>query len=61
MNQLTVNDALNLVVDCANRCRENGDSDMRTIINVVRAIRAEIAGGKTRTEILAHFEDDDDE
>ena len=58
---LSANDALKLVADCAQRCRENGDSDMRTILNAVRGIRSMIADFKTRAEILAHFEDDEDD
>ena len=58
---LTANDVLKLVADCAQRCRENGDSDMRIILNEVHGIKAMMKEGKSRTEILAHFEDDEDD
>lgn len=58
---LTANDVLKLVAVRAQRCRESGDSDMRTILNAVRGIKAMMKEGKSRTEILAHFEDDEDD
>lgn len=62
MEQLTVDDALKLLADCAQHCRANGDSDMRNILNAVRGIKSMIAEGKSRTEILAAWcPDDDDE
>ena len=61
MDELTVDDALKLLADCAQRCRENGDSDMRTILNTVRGIKSMIAEGKSRAEILESWGPDDDE
>ena len=61
MDQLTVDDALKLLADRAQRCRENGDTDMRNILNTVRGIKSMIAEGKTRAEILAALGPDDDE
>ena len=61
MDQLTAEDVLKLLADRAQQCRENGESDMRNILNTVRGIRAMIAGGKTRAEILADFAPDEDE
>ena len=61
MEQLTVDDALKLLADRAQQCRENGDSDMRNILNTVRGIKSMIAEGKSRTEILAAYGPDDDE
>lgn len=58
---LTAQDVLKLLADRAQYCRENGESDMRNILNTVRHIRTLIADGKTRTEILADFAEDDDE
>lgn len=61
MEQLTVEDTLKLLADRAQQCRENGDSDMRNILNAVRGIRTMIADGKSRAEILAAWGPDDDE
>jgi len=63
MEQLTVDDALKLLADRAQQCRENGDTDMRNILNTIRGIKSMIAEGKTRAEILAAWgpDDDDDE
>jgi hypothetical protein len=61
MEQLTVDDALKLLADRAQQCRENGDSDMRNILNTVRGIKSMIAEGKTRAEILEAWGPDDDE
>ena len=60
MTQFTANDALDIVAKRAQECRENGDSDMRNILNYVRAIKLLIAEGKTREEIIAYFAVDDE-
>ena len=57
MDQLTVQDVLALIEKRAQWCRENGESDMRNILNTIRGIKSDIAAGKTRDEIMA----DDDE
>ena len=61
MEQLTVDDTLKLLADRAQSCRENGDTDMRNILNTVRGIRSMIAEGKSRAEILTAWGPDDDE
>lgn len=61
MEQLTVNDALYLIAQRAQWCRENGETDMRNIINLITAIESMIAEGKCRDEIVDYFLDDDDE
>jgi len=61
MEQLTVDDALKLLADRAQQCRENGDSDMRNILSTVRGIKSMIAEGKSREEIIAAWGPDDDE
>ena len=61
MEQLTVDDALKLLADRAQYCRENGDTDMRNILNTVRGIKSMIAEGKSRAEILEAWGPDDDE
>ena len=60
MTQLTADQALAIVAKSAQQCRENGDSDMRNILNCVSGIRRMIAEGKTREEIVAYFSDDED-
>ena len=57
MEQLTALDVLKLIQDRAQWCRENGESDMRNILNTAQTLKALITGGKTRDEILAYFED----
>ena len=49
------------MLTAAQQCRENGDSDMRNILNTVRGIKSMIAEGKTRAEILEAWGPDDDE
>lgn len=61
MEQLTVDDTLKLLADRAQWCRENGDTDMRNILNAVRGIRSMISEGKSRAEILAALGPDDDD
>lgn len=61
MDQLTAQDVLKLVADRAQWCRENGESDMRNILNTTRIIKTMLDEGKTRDEILAYYADDDDE
>ena len=56
--ELTVQDVLALIKKRAQWCRENGESDMRNILNTIRGIEADIAAGKTRDEIMADDEDD---
>jgi hypothetical protein len=62
MTDLTVNDALDLIAATAQHCRENGDGDMRNILNQVRGIKRMIGEGKTGDEIMeAYTIDEDDE
>ena len=61
MNELTAQDVLKLLMDHAQRCRENGESDMRNILNVGRMIKAKLAEGKSREEIFAYLADDEEE
>ena len=58
---MTAKDVLKLVTDRAQWCHENGESDMRNILNTTRSIKAMLAEGKTRDEILASFAEDDEE
>ncbi len=59
MEQLTVIDALAIVAARAQWCRENGESDMRNILNTVSLVSRMVNEGKSRDEILAEFNDDD--
>ena len=52
MNQLTVSDALLLVKAFAQSCRENGDADMRNILNFVRALERDYSKGMLRDELF---------
>jgi hypothetical protein len=61
MNELTINDVLDIIYKRAQWCRENGESDMRNILRTVEFIREDISKGKTRDEILASWEPEDDE
>lgn len=61
MGKLTATEALDLVAKEAQRCRENGDSDMRNILNFVRAVKALVEEGKTKEEISAFWADDDED
>lgn len=61
MNELTAHDVLKLMTDRAQWCRENGESDMRNILNTGRSIRTMLSEGKSREEILAYFADDESE
>lgn len=61
MEKLTATEALDLVAKEAQRCRENGETDMRNILNFVRAVKTLVAEGKTMQEISAYWDDDEDE
>ncbi len=61
MSQLTVDDVLSLLSERAQWCRENGESDMRNILNTIRSIKTLISEGKSREDILDYFSDDDEE
>ena len=61
MTELTAKDVLKLVSERAQWCRENGESDMRNILNTTRTIGASIDKGMSREEILAEYVDEEDE
>lgn len=61
MNELTALDVLKLMTDRAQWCRENGESDMRNILNTGRHLKTMLDEGKSREEILAAFADDEAE
>lgn len=59
-DQLTAADVLYLIRERAQWCRENGESDMRIILNTVRSIESDIVSGKPRDEILTSYADEGD-
>ena len=60
-DELTARDVLKLLTDRAQWCRENGESDMRNILNTARSIKTMLDEGTPREEALAYFKDDDDD
>jgi len=60
MEQLTAIDALAIVAKRAQWCRENGESDMRNILHTVSHLSRMVNEGKSRSEIIAEFTDDDE-
>ena len=61
MDELTVLDVLKLIEYQAHWCRENGETDMRVILDRTRGIRRMFSEGKSRDEVLAEFSIDEDE
>lgn len=60
MKELSVNDVLNLISTLAQDFREQGENDMRGMLNGIRLIREQIASGKSREEIIELFNEDCD-
>lgn len=60
MNELTI-DVLNIIRNRAQWMREEGESDMRSIIYLVDGLKADIVNGKSIEEILSEFEEEDGE
>lgn len=58
MNDLTAFDAIKILSDRAQYCRENGDSDMRNILNTAHFLKRMISEGKSRDEILKEFSEE---
>ena len=54
-------DALRIVREFAQRMRENGESDMRSIIYACSSITAAVQAGKPRDLIIAEWADEEDE
>ena len=61
MADLTAKEALDLIASVAQDCRANGESDMRTILNVVRGIKGRIDAGETGQEIIEAYAPDEDD
>ncbi len=60
MEKLTAIEALDLVAERAQQCREDGESDMRNILYFICALKTLVAEGKTRQEISAWWNDEED-
>jgi hypothetical protein len=61
MDKLTADDVIDLVLKRAQSMREEGETDLRTIIWLCRGLRSDMVAGKTREAIMCEFEEDDDE
>jgi hypothetical protein len=61
MNQLTPTDIVTLMNKTAQSCRENGESDMRTILNVGWYLQKCINEEKDRDVIIAEFEEENED
>lgn len=61
MSELTVLDAINILAEKAQWCRENGEVDMRNILRTAAVLRAMIDVGKSREEIMEAFDEDEED
>jgi ubiquitin C-terminal hydrolase len=61
MNELTIIEALGIIRNRAQWMRQEGESDMRSIIYLVDGLMADITKGKSREEILSDFEEEEEE
>ena len=59
MNKLTAEDVLDIVLKRARWMREEGESDVRSIIWLCNGLKTDIDAGKTREEILSEMEDEE--
>lgn len=59
MSNITAVEALTIVRDRAQWCREEGESDMRSIIWLVDSLITKIAEGKSAEEIKTYLSDDE--
>ena len=59
MSEITAVEALELVRNRAQWCRERGESDMRSIIWMVDAILKKVSEGKSAEEIKEYLSDDE--
>lgn len=58
---LSAIDAVRIVRDFAQRMRENGESDMRSIIYCCSSIETAVQAGKPRELIIDEWADEEDE
>lgn len=60
MDEFAAIDVLKIIEQRAQSCREDGESDMRNIIDLVRFLRREISSGKSREQIINEFIEDEE-
>lgn len=61
MSTLTAQDALDIVLKRARWMREQGESDLRSIIWLCNGLKTDIDAGKTREAILSELQEDEEE
>lgn len=61
MNKLTAQDVLDIVLKRARWMREQGESDLRSIIWLCNGLKTDIDAGKTREAILSELQEDEEE
>ena len=61
MNELTIIEALGIIRKRAQWMRQEGESDIRSIIYLVDGLMADITKGKSREEILSDFEEEEED
>ena len=61
MNKLTAEDVLDIVLKRARWMREEGESDIRSIIWLCNGLKTDIDAGKTREAILSELQEDEEE
>jgi ubiquitin C-terminal hydrolase len=61
MNELTIIEALGIIRKRAQWMRQEGESDIRSIIYLVDGLMTDITKGKSREEILSDFEEEEEE
>jgi hypothetical protein len=55
-NMITATEALKFVKDHVQWCRENGESDMRSVLGYINMLEKQISDSKTVEEITEYFE-----
>lgn len=60
MEQITASDVIFLLKKQVKTFRENGDSDMRSVLNFVRALEPFVNEGRSKKE-FEHYWNDDEE
>lgn len=58
---MTAIEALQLIIDRAQWLRSEGESDMRSIIYLASGLIRDIEAGKSAEEIMAEYNDEDEE
>jgi hypothetical protein len=60
MDKLTAEDVIALVIQRAQYMREEGESDLRSLIWLCSGLLSDIKSGKSREAILSELQDEDD-